>query len=130
MGKIQIKFANQIIELVCSDEDEVTKLALQLNERIGYFSKNRPNYSAAQLAFFTSLMLQKELNDLRSLSGADSSTCRVARADREDSDMYAKNDTSECTFGADMEILELRAIIDDLLGFIEKFAQNLVMHCK
>ena len=110
MKKIQVKFANQIVELLCSDTDKVSKLAAKINERIDVIRNNNPNYSLLQLSFFVALTLQKEVDDLQ---------------DKLDSQIDKENTILDSNQSQQIRIDELYNILENLTSFLEDTASKL-----
>ena len=84
MDIVQIKFANQRIELACNNKKRVLELAQQINERLDDIRQDHPNSNTLQLTFFIALTL---LNEVEQLCGELSKT-----KEKLDDVGYAKKD--------------------------------------
>ncbi len=65
MENIEIKFANQIIEVSCNNPKQVINLAEKVNNIIEQVKQDNPNATSTKVAFLTTLILQDKLDDIQ-----------------------------------------------------------------
>ena len=63
---IEIKFGKSVVEVVCDDEEKIRSLAGKINKSMDELRQSNQKISDAKLAFLTALMLQDEIEQVRS----------------------------------------------------------------
>lgn len=154
MEQLQVKFLNHTIDLVSSDKEKLNSLVSKINERTQIVMHDRPNCNSVQLAFFVSLMLQKELDELTENYSKQNSNhtnssnhtdgiydngnngviepqyTGIAGIAGMDDDDEGAEESVNSKLAADIagykqEIADLKIIFNDLLAFLDKFIHSL-----
>jgi hypothetical protein len=92
METIQVKFANQNIELICNDKERVTILATKINDRLQAIQQSHPHSHSLQLSFYIALTLQNEVEMLTSQLGECKKNHAIQESTRKNTILQQQNE--------------------------------------